>query len=71
MRIKLQHDLDRSQIAIQLRRSPSWHVPFDRNPTYVDREIMVKVKEVLFRDRCQHEMAIFGTNKYSGIRRSS
>ncbi|KAJ6039423.1 hypothetical protein N7499_004385 [Penicillium canescens] len=60
MRIKLQHDFDRSQIAIQLRRPPSWLVPFDRNLSYVDRDVMVKVKEVLFRDHCQHEMAIFG-----------
>ncbi|OQD93316.1 hypothetical protein PENSOL_c033G04096 [Penicillium solitum] len=42
------------------RKDAGWFVPFDRNPRYVDRDVVGKVKRRLFVENRAERIAIFG-----------
>ncbi|KAJ5926086.1 Acyl transferase/acyl hydrolase/lysophospholipase, partial [Penicillium verrucosum] len=42
------------------KKAAGWFVPFERNPRYVDREVVVKVKRRLFVKNRAERIAIFG-----------
>lgn len=57
MRFKLQNDVDR---GLSYTRPPAWLVPFQRNPHYVDREVLESLKDVLCAESRLSGTAIHG-----------
>ncbi|KAJ5592025.1 Acyl transferase/acyl hydrolase/lysophospholipase [Penicillium hispanicum] len=60
MQIQIEADISKIGNPILTPKSPSWLVPFDRNPSYVDREILETIKQGLFASSGMSKAAVYG-----------
>lgn len=59
-RHRILQTIDSSDNNPDLKKTVGWFVPFERNPRYVDREVVGKVKRRLFVKNRTERIAIFG-----------
>lgn len=60
MHLEIEAEVNRTRNLLPRHKPPSWSVPFDRNPRYVDREILEKLKGQLCSGTGSSTAAIYG-----------
>lgn len=60
MQLKIEADVNRARSLLSNSSPPSWLVPFDRNPSYVDRQVLEQAKAGLFGKGSMSNAAIYG-----------